>query len=209
MSSRSTLIRYGGLAAVAAGTLYFLGAFSTTLDYPSAYLFTGLRLSAVWDVFMRLLVLGGLAGLHARQVGSLGYGRLGTMGFLLAFVGSLLAAALGPLMFSGVPGAPPSLLVIVVTGAVAAAAELGMLLLGVATLRAAVLPLPWGALPLALFLLGVPLITFVGTLFPAGIGVSVLIYAQPLLLGLGWALLGYALWSGVGAGARHRPARVR
>lgn len=58
MSSRSTLIRYGGLAAVAAGTLYFLGAFSTTLDYPSAYLFTGLRLSAVWDVFMRLLVLG-------------------------------------------------------------------------------------------------------------------------------------------------------
>lgn len=207
MSSRSTLIRYGGLAAVAAGTLYFLGAFSTTLDYPSAYLFTGLRLSAVWDVFMRLLVLGGLAGLHARQVGSLGYGRLGTMGFLLAFVGSLLAAALGPLMFSGVPGAPPSLLVIVVTGAVAAAAELGMLLLGVATLRAAVLPLPWGALPLALFLLGVPLITFVGTLFPAGIGVSVLIYAQPLLLGLGWALLGYALWSEVGA--RHRPARVR
>jgi len=83
-----------------------------------------------------------------------------------------------------------------------------MILLGVATLRAALLPLPWRALPLAFFLLDVPLKTLAGALIEP-VGVSALLYVQPVLLGLGWALLGYALWSGMGEGAWGRTAPVR
>jgi len=96
-------------------------------------------------------------GLHARQVGSPGYGLLGTASFSLAFAGGLLVALLGLLVFSAIfADAPFTLVVMIGTGVVAAATGLGMLLLGVATLRAAVLPLSWRALPLAIFLLGVP-----------------------------------------------------
>ena len=208
MPSRSTLVRWGGLAALAAGTLYVLGALTTALDYPPAYLFTRLHLGAVWGVPMQLLTLGGLVALHARQAGSRGYGRLGTAGLLLALIGSLLAAALGPLVFSSVPdGASPSLVGMAVTAAVGVVAELGILLLGVATLRAAVLPPPWRALPLAIFLLEVPFSYLGALLFPEGIGVLILIYAQALLLGLAWALLGYALWSGMGESVGRRKPR--
>jgi hypothetical protein len=189
-----------------AEVLYMLGSMSTALDYPPAYL------SAVWGVPLQLLVLGGLVGLHARQVGNPGYGRLGTAGFLLAFVGSLLAVALGPLVYSGFSGGvSPSFVGMIVTGAVAVAVELGLLLLGVATLRTAVLPLPWRALPLVIFLFH-GLFNFLGgflvALFPEETVVSILLYAQPLLLGLGWALLGYALWSGIGEGAWRRPSEM-
>lgn len=81
-------------------------------------------------------------------------------------------------------------------------------MLGVATLRAALLPLPWRALPLAFFLLDVPLTTLAGALIEP-VGVSALLYVQPVLLGLGWALLGYALWSGIGAGVQRRGASAR
>jgi hypothetical protein len=72
--------------------------------------------------------------------------------------------------------------------------------------RAAALPWPWRALPLAIFILGTPLKTFWGVWFPAGTGVLVLIYSQSLLVGLGWVLLGYALWSEAGGYTRRRPA---
>jgi hypothetical protein len=188
--------------------LYVLGAVLMALDHPSATLFARLHLSAVWRVPLQLLTLGGLVGLHARQAGSRGYGQLGTAGFLLAFVGSLLVTMLGPLVFSdSSAGATPSFVGMVVTGAVTVAAELGLLLLGVATLRTAVLPLPWRVLPLIIFIFHSPF-GFLGALFPEAIGVSILLYAQPLLLGLGWALLGYALRSGIGEGTWQRPARV-
>jgi len=204
MPSRSTLIQWGGLAALAAGALYFLGAILASLDRPSSYLFTLQHLPSIWGLPIGLLMAGGLAGLHARQAGNPGYGLLGTAGFMLAFVGDLLLAALGPFVSSAVPGgAFPFVVGMLVTLAAVLAAGLGMLLLGVATLLAALLPLPWRALPLAFFLLDVPLSTLAGTLFST-VGVSALLYAQPLLLGLGWALLGYALWSGMGEDTQRR-----
>jgi hypothetical protein len=134
---------------------------------------------------------------------------LGTAGFVLAFVGDLLLAALGPFVSSAVPGgAFPFVVGMLFTLAAILTAGSGMLLLGVATLIVAVLPLPWRALPLAFFLLDVPLSTLAGTLFST-VGVSALLYAQPLLLGLGWALLGYALWSGMGNAGRPRHASAR
>ena len=231
MPSRSTLVRWGGLAAVVAGALYVLGALTTVLDYPPAYIYTRLHLDAIWGVPLHLLIMGALVGLHARQAGSRGYGRLGTAGFLLAFVGSLLVLVLGTLVLrsglrsgSGVLPLAPSLVDMVVSGTVSVAVELGMVLLAVATLRAAVLPIPWTVLPLAIFLLGVPTSSevglaifllldassssLVGPQFLEGIGGLILFYTPSLLLGIGWAQLGYALWSGMGEGVR-RPISVR
>jgi hypothetical protein len=134
---------------------------------------------------------------------------LGTVGFLLAFVGALLAAVLALFVSSAVPGgAFPFFVGWVVYGALVIGAGLGMLLLGIATLSTAVLPLPWRFLPLALLLLDIPFYTLAGALLST-VGVSALLYAQPLLLGLGWALLGYALWSGIGDAGRPRHAGVR
>jgi len=87
--------------------------------------------------------------------------------------------------------------------------ELGMLLLGLAVLRAAVLPAPWRVLPLVIFLLNILFSYFLGRLFLAAeIDLLILMVAQEVLLGLGWALMGYSLWSGMGEGAR-RPIFVR
>lgn len=127
MRSRSTLIRGGGLPALAAGALYFLGAVLVILDYPSAYLFTRLHLPSVWGLPIGLLMLGGLAGLHARQADTPGVGLLGTTGFMLAFVGALLLAALGLLVSSAVPGGAFPFVVgmLVILAAVLAAALAG------------------------------------------------------------------------------------
>jgi hypothetical protein len=106
------------------------------LDRPSAYLFTLQHLPSVWGLPIGLLMAGGLAGLHARQAGNPGYGLVGTAGFMLAFVGDLLLAALGPFVSSAVPGgAFPFVVGMLVTLAAILAAGLGRLLLGVATLR--------------------------------------------------------------------------
>ena len=208
MPSRSTLIRGGGLAAISAGALYFLGAILIILNNPSAYLFTRLHLPSVWGVPIGLLMVGGLVGLHARQAGDPGYGLLGTVGFVLASVGDLLLATLGPFVSSAVPGgAFPFMMVMFVYVVVVLAAGFGMLMLWVATLRAALLPQPWRTLPLVFFLLDVPLSTLAGTLFST-FGVTALLYAQPLLLGVGWALLGYALWSGIGEDSQRRRANA-
>jgi hypothetical protein len=179
------------------------------LGHPSAYLFTRLHLPSVWGVPIGLLMVGGLVGLHARQAGNPGYVLLGTVSFVLASVGDLLLATLGPFVSSAVPGgAFPFMMVMVVYLVVVLAAGWGMILLGVATLRAALLPLPWRVLPLAFFLLDVPLTTLAGALIET-VGVSVLMYVQPLLLGLGWALLGYALWSEAGGNVLRRPSPAR
>ena len=56
---------------------------------------------------------------------------------------------------------------------------------------------------MAFVFLEIPLTTLAGTLYST-VGVSALLYAQPLLLGLGWTLLGYALWSGMGEDTQRR-----
>ena len=128
---------------------------------------------------------------------------------MLASVSALLLAALGPFVSSAVPGgAFPFWVGMLVTLAAVLVQGWGMVLLWVATLRAAVLPQPWRTLPLVFFLIDVPFTTLAGGLFET-VGVTALLYAQPLLLGLGWGLLGYALLSGIGAGAQRRGASAR
>jgi hypothetical protein len=145
------------------------GALGHFLNYLGSAIFSGAYLS----------MLGGLVGLHARQVES--YGRLGTVGFFLAFAGAALAfvgqATSGIFPHNGALGwlfSDPGFgfqLGILLMG-------LGLVLLGVATLRARVLP-RW-----------------------CGIGLVVLVvfsalgaYGGFVALGLIWLALGYALWS--------------
>jgi hypothetical protein len=58
MPSRATVVRCGGVAALAAGALYILGAILVILGHPSAYLFTRLHLPSVWGVPIGLLMVG-------------------------------------------------------------------------------------------------------------------------------------------------------
>lgn len=91
------------------------------------------------------------------------------------------------------------------------AQSVGLLLVGAATVRARVLPLPWGALPLAIIVLEA-LSTYVATPAYFALGgrnlEAPVLDAVPLLGSLCWALLGYALLSGRG-GRVGRPTSVR
>jgi hypothetical protein len=108
------------------------GTLGYFLNYLGTAIFSGAYLG----------MLGGLVGLHARQAGL--YGRLGTVGFYLAFAGAALAfvgqatsgifphnnGALGWLFSDPGFGFLVGILLL----------SLGLVLLGVATLRARVLP---------------------------------------------------------------------
>ena len=161
-----------------------------------------------------LLLLGGFVALRARHVGV--FGGVGVAGFRLAFAGTLLYALLGPAttISLSLAGRPPTPTSAVVFGGLASlaslAAEFGVLLMGITVLRARVLPQPFRSLPLAIFVLGVLvpllyLLVFREDLMLRGepdTGILALLVwdAPDVLIGVGWALLGYALWSGTSEG---------
>jgi hypothetical protein len=179
----TNLIHWGALAALASGALWIAGGI-LHLAYPQDppgmlgyYLnYVG---TAVFSVAY-LGMLGGLVGLHARQMDS--YGRLGRAGFLLAFAGALLAfvgqatsgifpqnGTLGWLFSDPGFGFQAGILL----------TSLGLLLMGIATLRAGVLPrwCGFGLINLVIFL---------------ALGV----YGGFVVAGLIWLALGYELTSG-------------
>ncbi len=82
---------------------------------------------------------------------------------------------------------------------------LGLVLLGSATLRASVFPLPWSALPLAMGL-GGPLLILAG----GGLALMSerLLEIPIVLIGLAWMLLGYSVLVVKGATVQ-APIRVR
>ena len=188
-------VRWGALAALVSGVLWIVGgllhlaypqdppgALGHFLNYLGTAIFSG--------AYLAMLV--GLVGLHARQVES--YGRLGTVGFYLAFAGAALAfvgqaaSAIFPKdgtfgwLFSD-PGFGFLVGLLLVS--------LGLVLLGVATLRARVLP-RW---------CGVGLIALV--VFSA-LGA----FGGFVVVGLIWLALGYTLWSQLGTSIE-QPSRVR
>ena len=145
---------------------------------------------AVW-----LLLLVGLAGFHVLQKEH--YGRIGRAGFYTVTVGASVMIVIQLLTWVGVTLGitalvfpdPVGLLIVLV----------GLVLYGVATLQARVLP-RWCGVG---FIVGVPVL----------IGMSVVSeeYGEMLggiLFGLLWLALGYVLWSESGGAAEH-PARVR
>jgi hypothetical protein len=132
-----------------------------------------------------------VVGLHARQTPN--YGRLGTAGFVVAFVGTasvFLSTVLWLLTrnSNGIVG-------LMEMGGLLAWL-VGFPILGVATLRAGVLP-RWCGLLLVAWLVYFPLIL-----------VSLNSYGEGRALwGLVWLAQGYALWSR--SAASEQPSRVR
>jgi hypothetical protein len=147
-----------------------------------------------------LLLLGGLLALRARHAGVPGWPERGS-GFALAFYGTLVSAVLAPLSLTveGIAGRElPTVVGFIVLFELLGllVAEMGMLLLGNATLGARAMAMPWRALPMAIFLSGLPLAVLI-LIFTRGSvpWTSPLWGAPELLIGICWVLLGYALWS--------------
>jgi hypothetical protein len=186
--SSSDLIRWGGLAGVAAGVLYVLSAI-ISLVAPQQRVFDSFS-----DYLIEILFVVALAGtlvavvsLHALQSGR--YGRLGAAGSAITFIGYALlfvAAAATTLAGREVLDAvfPIGVLAILV----------GSILLGAMTLRARMLPWLCGVLLIVGFPLTVPLDVAISG-------------AGGIVLGIVWALVGYALLSRGGA-AVQQPSRV-
>ena len=215
LTSSSELLRWSGLAAVLGGVL-----FSAKLLWEMA---DGGPLNAtdVTDTLffvVPLLWLAGLSGFCARCAER--YGPLGTTGFMVSIgglalgtIGSLVGAWLEPLRLAYWLGF--RFLCV------------GLVLLGVATIGARALPRGWSVLPLVLGLLGLGraffmffAVTMGATIFEApegqgglesflGSWASTLTSALGVLFGIGWGLLGYALWADKTEETARPTARVR
>ena len=186
----STLVRWGGLAAAAAGVLLAAkGAAIILSDADPSFVPPATLLFSL-----------GMVALHARLEGN--GGLLGTVGAILAWVA--LAASLvnliGLALSVPAPGDPEAPALLRVTYMAAFVGILiGLLALGIAALRARVMPAPRSAVPLAVGVLWFPL-QGVGFAISDGVGL--------VLGGLAWMPLGYVLWSR-SATPTERPSRVR
>src|SRR3712207_7624490 len=161
MSSTKELVRWGGLAGILAGVAWALsGIVHFAMVYPEAgtgptgslsdYLIEGAHAVAEAGMVVALL------GLRARQAPA--YGRLGMAGFVLALLGSALLCVITVIaIISGDALGEAVLGTIFISGVLGWL--VGFPLLGIATLRARVLPRWCGVLliayfPLFAFLLG-------------------------------------------------------
>ena len=192
----SDLVRWGGLAAILAGVAWGVsGIIHFAVVYPEAgtgpsgsisdYLIEGAH--AVAEAGM----LGALLGLRAWQAPR--YGWLGAVGFALAFLGSALLCAITVIaIISGDALGEAVLGTIFVSGVLGWL--VGFPLLGIATLRARVMPRWAGVLLIAYF----PLFAFLLSSYGWG----------GIMLGLLWLALGTALLSASGAVVQE-PSRVR
>lgn len=200
-----SLIRYAGLAAMAAGTIFVVIQPIHPPDVLASVTTAQWAIIQSLKTVMCLFGLLGLAGLYARQVKEAGW--LGLVGYLLfslffvhtlafafteAFILPQLATEAPKFVesflgiFNGYPGemnlgALPGLYALAGFGYV-----LGGLLFGIATLRVGVLP-RWAA---GLLAVGAVLPVFLSSLVPHPLD---RIFAVPVGLALIW--LGYALWS--------------
>ncbi len=174
-----SVVRWSGPAAMLGGALWGLKAVWDGVDA-----FTGPNDVADVSFFIvPLLLLAGLAGLYARYAEHLA--GVGQAGFIQGFIGLGFLVAGSVASFSlGVEGAEH----ILSFGFFILA--LGLVLLGFDTLKTEALP-RWNFLPLVMGML-IPLSIIAGDLVWLHVAVSA-------LFGLGWALLGYLLWSKVGA----------
>ena len=197
-----SLIRWCGLAAMVGGVLWVIGtvihASKPRGCIAQECAFRPMRETGVLDGILMLasllLFVAGAAGLVilARSVGR--FGKMGNTGAAIGAVGAALlvvASLVQALFFSGDFPAMPYF---VVPGVLALVA--GVLVLAVAILRAGVLA-RW-----------VAVLVIVGALLMLGANEQTGRVLLMIPFGVSWVAVGYALWSGGGALARH-PQRVR
>jgi hypothetical protein len=191
----SNLIRWGGPAAVLAGALFIVEAVVVPFIGDSHWGFHAL------DAPPHALLAVGVAGLYLWQTRQGHFGWLGTVGFILV-VTACVVIALGGLaivLVDGVLKAPVGALDAI--HPVELLLLIGAVLFSMATIRANLLS-GGGALLTIVGALG-----FFGIAF-AGVGPEWLISVAVVILGAGWAWLGYALWSESGELAQ-QSQRVR
>jgi hypothetical protein len=189
MVSSSSFIRWCGLAAIAGGIAYaslsLLGRLSMRLYSPSEPWDVPV-LSYIERMLPVLLLLGAAAaisGLHLAQRER--YGLVGTLASLTAFVGVVLVFVGSIVEVLAGPAFEPSLLFLILGLLIA---TIGLLALGTVTLVVRVLPVWAGAL---VILGSPPFLLFVPAAFENLLAYETL---HPLLAGVAWALVGYALF---------------
>jgi hypothetical protein len=191
--SSTGLIRWSGPAAVVGGLLSILFAFVGEDSWAHVPL----------DAARYAFLVVGIVGIYLYLRRSEGFGMLGTVGFYICvFVFALIAILdLGIIVNEGVeqtyialgPVRGPLLL-------------LGLLLFGAAVLRAGRLPRGGAWLLIAAALTNVVAIL---ALIISGGTLGAWVFIVPtVVFGVGWAWLGYGLWSEEGASAE-QPSRVR
>lgn len=179
------IITLCGLAAIVGGLFWAVKA--------GAILLLNYQPPLIFEVAQILFVVG-LIGLYIRLEGR--SGRVGKAGVFIALLA--LAARLGATVYEFLPGAvistdeqfifPYSLFVFL--GGVGS--FIGLILLGVASIQAKMMPSPWNAVPLIAGLLSLP-IAMTGLLH---------IEVPILLIGLAWIGVGYTIWRSAGIEAR-------
>jgi hypothetical protein len=193
----SHLARVAGVAGVIAGLAYAATGIVDRLGplYPRS--FTSLSHYLVQYVFLAALVgsIVTVAGLHALQRGR--YGWVGTVGASVTVIGNLLFSYGTIEQIVAGASVGPGIQTVGFWFTLG-----GLVILGIATLQARLLPLWCGVVLVMgfpiLWVLGPPLGTALGTWLPIGI-----------YLGLFWAVLGYALLSSnfiASSWPSHRPA---
>lgn len=206
--STTKLIRSSGLSLMLGGIIFAVHLITHPPGETAEYAFYPLWVpSHLLGSIASVLILFGLVGLYLRQSEKIGLP--GLIGFILTFVGFTLSA--GALIFISVifvpflaargmdsfvdPKGPlfTSSAMQLMVGVSALSLLLGLLLLAITTLRAHVLP-RWGAwviiLTIPLGIVGGAFIFFIGTSLQ-----GILQTFLGVLLGLGLAAWGWALWS--------------
>jgi hypothetical protein len=178
--SQMAYVRHGGLLAAVGGASMVLAPFAHP-ESPQSAAWVPMHLAYFATLMVILL---GLVGIFAYQIDRAG--RLGTAGFLGAFFGTSMSLLEGRehLFFHDFgQGTPEGLWQLVATALVF---TVGYVLLGVAVVRAGVLPRGVGILLAA----GAPLVAFAPP-----IGVQSVIIVGHTLFGVGLAWAGYALFT--------------
>jgi hypothetical protein len=190
-TSSTNFIRWGGLAAMVAGLLYFVGyAGMADLLMPVMSNLGGHVVLGLAGLATLLALVGVLKrdALHSALLGAAGY-ALSFIGAVVFSVGNLAEGLL--LVEFGVVLFRVGLMILTA----------GVMLLGFSVRRAKVLP-AWAVWPLfvgwAAFL---PVANRLAVFGFADFGLSLLAAG---MLGIGWVAVGYALWAGRGTAARSR-----
>jgi hypothetical protein len=186
----SGMVRWGGLAGLAAGVVFLLSGILTFVAPPQRVpsSFNDYLLEIV-VVAAFVLTLVTLAGLHAAQRHSGRYGILGVAGFWLTFLGYVVVMVTVHLTL--LAGDEPILSVRLVGGLLVL---VGSILLGAMTIRARVLPWWCGVL----LIVGFPLGDFLN---------NVAVGSENIVLAIVWGLISSALLSLRGTVAE-QPSRV-
>src|ERR671910_3234889 len=178
MGMSSGMVRWGGLAGLAAGVVFLLSGILTFVAPPQGIpsSFNDYLLEIV-VVAAFVLTLVTLAGLHAAQRHSGRYGILGAAGFWLTFSGYVVVLVTVNLTL--LAGGEAILSVRLVGGVLVL---VGSIVLGAMTIRARVLPWWCGVL----LIVGFPLGDFLN---------NVAVGSENLVFAIVWGLIGSALLS--------------